>query len=165
MNLIELHPTQTIEGEEMEYTPMNYIMALLNPDHPPVVDGREMTDTKEYLLDALAESKDASTRAYAAYRGRKLDKLVNDPAPEVRAAVARGGHGLNKLIEDPAPVVRAAVASSTNSLSQLDKLASDQAPEVRAVVALRKGYCVQMINDEDPTVQAVAWWALDHGEA
>lgn len=77
-----------------------------------------MIDTKEYLLDALAESKDASTRSYAAYRGRKLDKLVNDPAPEVRA-----------------------------------------------VVALRKGYCVQMINDEDATVQAVAWWALDHGEA
>jgi hypothetical protein len=47
-----------------------------------------MIDTKEYLLDALAESKDASTRSYAAYRGRKLDKLVNDPAPEVRAAVA-----------------------------------------------------------------------------
>lgn len=41
-----------------------------------------MTTTREYLLDSLAESKDASTRAYAAYRGRELDKLVNDPAAE-----------------------------------------------------------------------------------
>ena len=55
MNVIELHPTETEELDEMEYTPMNYIMALLNPDHPPVVDGREMTDHEivEYLRQCV----------------------------------------------------------------------------------------------------------------
>lgn len=56
MNVIQLHPTETEEEmEEMEYTPMNYIMALLNPDHPPVVDGREMTDYEilEYLRQCV----------------------------------------------------------------------------------------------------------------
>lgn len=54
-NVIELHPTETIEDEEMEYTPMNYIMAFLNPDYPPVVDGREMTDHEivEYLRQCV----------------------------------------------------------------------------------------------------------------
>lgn len=54
-NVIDLHPVETIDGEEMEYTPMNYIMALLNPDHPPVVDGREMTDHEivEYLRQCV----------------------------------------------------------------------------------------------------------------
>ena len=31
MNVIELHTTKTEEVEEMEYTPENLIMALLNP--------------------------------------------------------------------------------------------------------------------------------------
>ncbi|MFB6006006.1 hypothetical protein [Lactobacillus delbrueckii] len=56
MNVIQLHPTETEEElDEMEYTPMNYIMALLNPDHPPVVDGREMTDYEilEYLRQCV----------------------------------------------------------------------------------------------------------------
>lgn len=54
-NVIDLHPVETIEGEEMEYTPMNYIMAMLNPDYPPVVDGREMTDHEivEYLRQCV----------------------------------------------------------------------------------------------------------------
>lgn len=54
-NVIDLHPVETIDGEEMEYTPMNYIMALLNPDYPPVVDGREMTDHEivEYLRQCV----------------------------------------------------------------------------------------------------------------
>lgn len=52
-NVIELHPTETIEGEEIEYTPMNYIMALLNPDYPPVVDGRELTDRE--ILEHLRQ--------------------------------------------------------------------------------------------------------------
>lgn len=42
MNIVQLHPTET--EELMEYTPENLIMALLNPENPPVVDGREMTD-------------------------------------------------------------------------------------------------------------------------
>ncbi|GHN50839.1 hypothetical protein [Lactobacillus delbrueckii] len=55
MNVIQLHPIETEEVEEMEYTPMNYIMALLNPDYPPVVDGREMTDHEivEYLRQCV----------------------------------------------------------------------------------------------------------------
>lgn len=55
MNVIELHPTENEEFDEMEYTPMNYIMALLNPDYPPVVDGREMTDHEivEYLRQCV----------------------------------------------------------------------------------------------------------------
>lgn len=54
-NIVQLHPTETGEVDEMEYTPMNYIMALLNPDHPPVVDGREMTDHEivEYLRQCV----------------------------------------------------------------------------------------------------------------
>lgn len=54
-NIVQLHPTETEELEEIEYTPMNYIMALLNPDHPPVVDGREMTDYEilEYLRQCV----------------------------------------------------------------------------------------------------------------
>jgi hypothetical protein len=54
-NIVQLHPTETEEMEEMEYTPMNYIIALLNPDHPPVVDGREMTDYEilEYLRQCV----------------------------------------------------------------------------------------------------------------
>ena len=43
-NVIQLHQAETIEGEELEYSFENMVMALLNPDHPPVVDGREMTD-------------------------------------------------------------------------------------------------------------------------
>lgn len=44
-NVLKLPTVKTEEElDEMEYTPMNYIMAFLNPDHPPVVDGREMTD-------------------------------------------------------------------------------------------------------------------------
>lgn len=54
-NVIELRPTETIEGEEIEHTSMNYIMALLNPDYPPVVDGRELTDREilEYLRQCV----------------------------------------------------------------------------------------------------------------
>ncbi len=52
-NVIDLYPKKTEEVEEMEYTPMNYIMALLNPDHPPVVDGREMTDYE--ILECLRQ--------------------------------------------------------------------------------------------------------------
>lgn len=54
-NIVQLHPTETEELDEMEYTPMNYIMALLNPDYPPVVDGREMTDHEivEYLRQCV----------------------------------------------------------------------------------------------------------------
>ncbi|MCD5531029.1 hypothetical protein LOB43_02615 [Lactobacillus delbrueckii subsp. lactis] len=54
-NVIDLHPVETIEGEEMEYTFDNLIMALLNPDHPPVVGGREMTDHEivEYLRQCV----------------------------------------------------------------------------------------------------------------
>lgn len=54
-NVIKLYPPEIIEGEEMEYTPMNYIMALLNPDYPPVVDGRELTDREilEYLRQCV----------------------------------------------------------------------------------------------------------------
>lgn len=43
-NVINLHPVEAIDGQEMEYTFENLVMALLNPDYPPVVDGREMTD-------------------------------------------------------------------------------------------------------------------------
>lgn len=43
-NVIDLYPKKNEEVEEMEYTPMNYIMAFLNPDYPPVINGREMTD-------------------------------------------------------------------------------------------------------------------------
>lgn len=44
-NVLKLPTVKTEEEvDEIEYTPMNYIMAFLNPDHPPVVDGREMTD-------------------------------------------------------------------------------------------------------------------------
>lgn len=55
MNVIQLHPTETEELDEIEYTPMNYIMALLNPDYPPVVDGRELTDREilEYLRQCV----------------------------------------------------------------------------------------------------------------
>ena len=54
-NVIDLYPKKTIEGEEMEYTPMNYIMAFLNPNYPPVVDGREMTEHEilEYLRQCV----------------------------------------------------------------------------------------------------------------
>lgn len=54
-NIVQLHPTETGEVDEMEYTPMNYIMALLNPNYPPVVDGREMTDHEivEYLRQCV----------------------------------------------------------------------------------------------------------------
>lgn len=54
-NVIDLHPVKNIDDQEMEYTPMNYIMAFLNPDHPPVVDGREMTDHEilEYLRQCV----------------------------------------------------------------------------------------------------------------
>lgn len=54
-NVIDLHPVETIEGEEMEYTFDNLIMALLNPNYPPVVDGREMTDHEivEYLRQCV----------------------------------------------------------------------------------------------------------------
>lgn len=55
-NVIKLPTVKTKEeDEEMEYTPMNYIMAFLNPDYPPVVDGREMTDHEivEYLRQCV----------------------------------------------------------------------------------------------------------------
>lgn len=55
MNVIQLHPTETGEVDDMEYTPENLIMALLNPEYPPVVDGREMTDHEilEYLRQCV----------------------------------------------------------------------------------------------------------------
>lgn len=54
-NVIDLHPTETTECQEIEYTPMNYIMALLNPDYPPVVNGRKMTEHEivEYLRQCV----------------------------------------------------------------------------------------------------------------
>lgn len=55
MNVIELHPVEAIDGQEMEYTFENLAMALLNPDYPPVVDGRKMTDHEivEYLRQCV----------------------------------------------------------------------------------------------------------------
>lgn len=55
-NVLKLPTAKTEEElDEIEYTPMNYIMAFLNPDHPPVVDGREMTDHEilEYLRQCV----------------------------------------------------------------------------------------------------------------
>lgn len=54
-NVIDLHPAETIEGEKLEYTFENMVMALLNPDYPPMVDGREMTDHEivEYLRQCV----------------------------------------------------------------------------------------------------------------
>lgn len=52
-NVIDLHPTKTIEGEELEYTFENMVMALLNPDFPPVVNGKKMTDHE--ILECLRQ--------------------------------------------------------------------------------------------------------------